>query len=74
MYADSVLAALDEELSFVKSLEEIETAVHSIMRFGWEADIYGRKIRDWYDKLKSYAASGLDALEASGERQYLENV
>ena len=71
IYSDENLSILDEVLSNITSIEQVEDAVDSIIVSGFDAKIYGDKsAREWYKYLLELAGKGLD----EKEREYLINV
>ena len=71
LYSDAALNTIDWELSTINSAEQIQQAIESIEKDGFNAlTYYGKTAGEWADHLIRIASTGL-----SGEdKEYLNNV
>ena len=71
VYSDENLSILENALTDIKSVGQIEDAIDEIMVSGIDAKIYGdRTAREWYNYLLELADNALN----EKEREYLNNV
>ncbi|MBP5773453.1 MAG: hypothetical protein J6W35_05225 [Eubacterium sp.] len=71
IYDKSNLDYLDENLSNIKSLDEIQSAIDEIKVDGFDAKIYdGKTAYEWADELVKLADNGLEGKD----KEYLKNV
>lgn len=71
IYSDENLSILENALTDIKSIGQIEDAIDEIMVSGIDAKIYGdRTAREWYNYLLELADNALN----EKEREYLNNV
>ena len=71
VYSDSALALLEYELRNVSGAADIQAAVESIEKDGFDAVIYGGKTaREWAEHLTGIASGNLD----EEEKEYLNHV
>ena len=71
VYSDENLKLLEDELSFVDDLDQIQQSVEAIEEDGFDAVIYGGRTADeWADHLIELAHNAL----TDSDREYLENV
>lgn len=71
IYSDSNLKALENELSGIKTAEEIQKNICEIERYGFKAEIYeGRTAGQWADHLIDLAEGAL----SKDDKEYLDNV
>ena len=71
VYSDENLSILENALTDIKSIGQIEDAIDEIMVSGIDAKIYGdRTAREWYNYLLELADNALN----EKEREYLNNV
>ena len=71
VYSDENLSILENALTDIKSIGQIEDAIDEIMVSGTDAKIYGdRTAREWYNYLLELADNALN----EKEREYLNNV
>ena len=71
VYSENNLRRLDNMLSYITSLSELQEVVERIERDGFDAIVYdGRTAGDWADNLISLAAGALTV----NDKRYLENV
>ena len=62
---------LEEELSFIDELDQIQQAVEAIEEYGFEAVIYEEKTAaEWADHLIELAQNAL----TDSDKEYLKNV
>ncbi len=71
IYSEENLSAIENDLSFVDSLDQIQEAVEKIEVDGFDAEIYGDKTAaEWADYLIQLAQQSL----TDEDKEYLENV
>ena len=71
IYSEENLSVLENALSDITSIEQIEDAVDSIIVSGMDTVIYGdRTAKEWYKYLLELAGAAL----SEKEREYLKNV
>ena len=71
VYSDSALTLLEKELETVGGIPQIQQAVESIEREGFDAVIYnGKIVREWADHIIGIASGNLP----EEEKEYLEHV
>ena len=71
VYSDSALTLLDKELETVGGIPQIQQAVESIEREGFDAVIYnGKTAREWADHIIGIASGNLP----EEEKEYLNHV
>ncbi|MBR5358294.1 MAG: hypothetical protein IK128_03670 [Clostridiales bacterium] len=70
VYSDENLITLDKELADIDSAEEIQKAVESVEKGGYNAVVYGRKASEWASHLYDLAKEALPETD----KEYLENV
>jgi glutamate--cysteine ligase len=70
VYSDESLAELETELSGVDTLEKIQQAVEVIETEGYNADVYGRKAKEWAAHIAHLALKHLP----EEDKEYLESV
>ena len=70
LYSDENLITLDKELADIDSAEEIQKAVESVEKGGYNAVVYGRKASEWASHLYELAKEALPETD----KEYLENV
>ena len=70
VYSDENLITLDKELADIDSAEEIQKAVESVEKDGYNAVVYGRKASEWASHLYELAKEALPETD----KEYLENV
>ena len=71
IYSEENLARLEQDLSDINSIEQIEDAVDSIIVSGLDAKIYGdQTVREWYKYLLELANNALP----DNEQEYLTDV
>ena len=71
VYSSENLDQLEEELSFIDELDQIQQAVEAIEEYGFEAVIYEEKTAaEWADHLIELAQNAL----TDSDKEYLKNV
>ena len=71
VYSSENLDQLEEELSFIDELDQIQQAVEAIEEYGFEAVIYEEKTAaEWVDHLIELAQNAL----TDSDKEYLKNV
>ena len=70
VYSDENLITLDKELADIDSAEEIQKAVESVEKDGYNAVVFGRKASEWASHLYELAKEALPETD----KEYLENV
>lgn len=70
VYDRALLHQIDQELSSVQTAEDIYQAENSIIALGYHADVYGKPVTEWMEKLSD------TALEKAGEkeRRYIRRI
>lgn len=63
IYDKALVDRIDQELSFIRSAEDICQAENDIIARGYHAEVYGRPVTEWMEKL--FGA----ALERAGEKE-----
>ena len=71
VYDEENLNTLDEKLSNVKTIDEIQSAIDEVKADGYDAVVYGGKTAsEWIDYLVELADNGLEGKD----KEYLKNV